>query len=229
MLKTNDNRKCKSCDNQAYKGRRECNACKHKRRKATSKPCRMDGCKRYATSKGLCNEHRRRELIHGSPELGGPEPGALLRWLEEVVENPPTGCALWPFKSITGKGYGTVRYKGRLMGAHRVALILFEGRDPENLHCCHAPVVCHNTLCCNPLHLRFATVGENFADRVKDGTNSKRLSNKQAMSIFNDPRSNREIADSYSLNISTVRNIKVGNTWSALTGKIKRHSSLSKG
>jgi hypothetical protein len=34
----------------------------------------------------------------------------------------------------------------------------------------HLPVVCHNTLCFNGRHLRWASARENFADAVLDGT-----------------------------------------------------------
>jgi hypothetical protein len=34
----------------------------------------------------------------------------------------------------------------------------------------HAPIVCHNKLCCNPAHLRPGTAADNARDRALDGT-----------------------------------------------------------
>lgn len=77
-------------------------------------------------------------------------------------------CILWPFGTNPG-GYGrlwdltTRRYRS----THILAL---ERREPcpEGKQAAHGP--CHNRLCMNYRHLRWATRVENAADRLRDGT-----------------------------------------------------------
>ena len=69
-----------------------------------------------------------------------------------------TPCILWPYAKDKD-GYGMVRYKGKMRGAHRLALGKKLGRDlaPSEwcLHTCHCPS------CVNPDHLMVGDVAEN--------------------------------------------------------------------
>lgn len=82
-------------------------------------------------------------LTNGRPP--GPSPISIYK---RYVENE-NGC--WVWQGSTGRhGYGSVKYKGKTVGAHRVSYILTYGQIPEGLVIDH---LCSNKPCINPLHL----------------------------------------------------------------------------
>ena len=58
-------------------------------------------------------------------------------------------------------GYGWVSYKGKRIGAHRLAWMLTNGPIPPGMEVCHS---CDNGPCCNPAHLFLGTHAENMGD-----------------------------------------------------------------
>ncbi len=79
-------------------------------------------------------------------------------------------CWKWKAAKSTA-GYGNCWVNGQYIGAHRVAWQIANKREPrEGYVIAHAPVICHNKLCCNPLHLSEKTRTENEADKELDGT-----------------------------------------------------------
>lgn len=77
-----------------------------------------------------------------------------------------TGCRIW-MKSCSHQGYGRVRVKGKLKGAHRVAYEEYTGREIQNgLHVLHK---CDTPSCVNPLHLFLGTNNDNVADKMRKG------------------------------------------------------------
>ena len=83
----------------------------------------------------------------------------------------------------------------------------------------------------NPYHLETGTVADNVMDRVIRGRSAfgerngkAKLTAELAKKIFHDERPYPVICAEYGLNKSTVSQIKVGKTWSHVTGKkyIKR-------
>jgi len=72
-------------------------------------------------------------------------------------------CWIWKLY-CTRDGYGQVKFKGKNVGAHRIAFELFHKRKiVEGLFILHS---CDNCKCCNPLHLREGTHQENINDKV---------------------------------------------------------------
>lgn len=88
-----------------------------------------------------------------------------------VAMGPPEVC--WPWRgTVLNSGYGQVKYAGKKYLTHRLAFALSGHEVPGHMNVLHAPVVCHNRLCCNPGHLRLGTTMENIHDQVLDGTAS---------------------------------------------------------
>jgi hypothetical protein len=89
----------------------------------------------------------------------------------------------------------------------------------------HEPETCHNPSCINPRHLRWATDQENAADRIIDGTENRgsrqhqaKLTEEQALRIFNDRRPRNTIAAEFGVSRRCVGAIKTGLSWAWLTG-----------
>jgi hypothetical protein len=187
--------------------------------------CIVNGCDGKHHCRGFCRKHYKRWKRHGDPLGGGkyrPQKGQPLKWLKIMVANPPENCVIWPFgKSM---GYGIIASGDGPVRVHRLALVLYSGRNPK-LFAAHG--ACHNKLCCNPLHLSWSTGKQNSDDRNRDGTmlhgemapNSK-LSNDQVLMIFNMNGSNKSIGDLFGVAGATVWSIKTGRTWSRVTGLI---------
>lgn len=130
--------------------------------------CSVDGCAKPRHSHGLCANHATKLKKYGDPTVSRQAgKGEALAWLREAIRQPGEQCTLWPFGKATS-GYGVVWHEGESKIAPRVALILHSGEDPEEMVVAHGE--CHNRLCVNPLHLRWATRQENVADMERDAT-----------------------------------------------------------
>jgi HNH endonuclease len=84
-----------------------------------------------------------------------------------------TGCWNWK-RGKSSDGYGSVGFRGKTEGAHRVSAILFLGFDPASrLHVLHT---CDNPACVNPKHLYFGTHQDNMRDLTvrRRGVNAKK-------------------------------------------------------
>lgn len=134
------------------------------------------------------------------------------------------GC--WPWTGYRSrKGYGALQIGGYWL-VHRLVFVLSRGREIEP-----GKVIahnCHNRACCNPRHLREATIEENNADRLADGTLLRgekspfaTLTGEQVRAIVQQHRNGVSIgaiARMYGAKHKTIADIVHGRTWQYVTG-----------
>lgn len=157
-------------------------------------------------------------------EAGIGEPrsqSANFKWLRTVVDGEwPSECVEWPFAK-RANGYGTIIWKYRRTTAHRVVCELAHGAAPEpGMHAAHS---CGNRACCNPTHLRWATVRENSADKHNQGTYrfgdacaaSKLKADKvrEIRALLTGKLSLATIGAMFGVCAGTIWDIKTGKTW----------------
>lgn len=148
--------------------------------------------------------------------------------LEEYLSVPEIKAAFW-LKVCTGEpddcwkwegardenGYGFFWCLTKNYRAHRISFFYTYGFFPSiGRH------QCDNPPCCNPYHILNGTKKDNTQDcidrkrfPVGERNGKSKLTAEQVVSIFNDPRSSRDIAKDYGLGKSTVGSIKRGEAW----------------
>ena len=186
--------------------------------------CTVNGCDSQAAAHGYCKAHLYRWQRYGDPLVSKRTFGQL-GWLKDQIANAkPDECIVWPFHK--SRGYGHVRYQGSDVQAHRLALILFTGKDFPDLHAAHGP--CHNRACVNPHHLSWLTAEQNNADKLRDGTyqggvrhHATRLTEQDVLSI-RARRSGgeiyRTIAADYGMTISAIQMICARKVFESVKG-----------
>lgn len=190
------------------------------RNKLRSLPCSVDGCSKPYASKGYCSMHYSRKQrgtdINAIPEDRSSKPLEFLENLDLTV----TGCIRWPF--AMSKGYGSLKARGKSVGAHRYALQYHSGPPAsDELQAAHN---CGNSWCVNPTHLRWATAKENCSDRVTHGTLSRgehrpgtKLRESDVVRIIESEDDARTLAHRHGVSVSSIRGIKKGRKWRHLS------------
>ena len=123
--------------------------------------CAMPGCERPFSAKGYCKLHYERQRV--GTAMAAPIPavtketpiGLRLSMQSELVAS---GCVEWR-GTRTGNGYGSVKYEGQSMGAHRAAYLHLVGPIPDGFEIDH---LCRNRLCINTDHLEAVPKVENI-------------------------------------------------------------------
>lgn len=107
------------------------------------------------------------------PALQDDDRAFLLARFDRLVDRSGGPDACWPWGGAIKRGYGVTHTspsgkRRRLVLAHRVAFEVATGDSPPSVdHWCHDNAECDladdcpHRRCCNPAHLKAATVGEN--------------------------------------------------------------------
>lgn len=140
----------------------------------------------------------------------------------------PDAC--WPWRgNLNRNGYGHYRSAGGTKLAHRIAFILINKKHPKKKLVCHS---CDNRACCNPKHLWMGTPRDNTIDCVRKGRMSghlkSQIGSKNGRAILNENKVRAirkllsdgvrivDIAKQYSVDESTIGNIKYGIRWKGI-------------
>lgn len=123
---------------------------------------------RFAHVKGLPMRFRRGHYLKLHPITKQyPRPSITERFWKNVDKSGD--CWIWT-GATTGNGYGTIRYRGKQEGAHRVAWILTNGDITAGLLVRHS---CDNSLCVRVDHLSLGTTADNSRDAVSRGRQAR--------------------------------------------------------
>ena len=136
----------------------------------------------------------------------------------------------------TDRGYGVYApLPGVLLRAHRVAYALHNGGIDDSMFVCHH---CDNPSCCNPHHLFLGTPKDNVDDMIKKGRKvvtvgeanaMSKLTSDQVRSIFQDLRTNREVAAEYGISPSLVSMIRHRKIWVEKTSDLPNNTRRKTG
>ncbi len=194
-----------------------------------AQPCSVDGCARFKVALGYCNRHYSKFKRFGDPTKGLQQPHAEpVRFLREVImPHEGDACLPWPYATAGSKElpYGSISFENKNWRVNRLICLLKHGVPPKASY-----VAAHNcgfSLCCNPMHIRWATLSENQDDRVSHGTSNRggrnRLPNRGGAKLTdNDVREIREllgklkqseIARLYGVSVTNINSIKLKKSW----------------
>lgn len=123
--------------------------------------------------------------------------GELTEWFFNKLNKLDSGCWEWT-GTTAGAGYGTFKFMNKRIYTHRFALEYKLGRPIENGM--EAGHLCHNMLCCNPVHLYETSHAENMNDMKLAGRQTKGEKNPVSTLTDNQIIEIRALQDLFSRN-----------------------------
>lgn len=183
-----------------------------------TRTCSIEGCNRQHLARGWCRAHYLRWFRHGDPLAGGTPYGEPQEYFRTVViAYNGDDCLFWP--------YGKNVYGYAMMGGEYVSRLVCEeenGPPPsDNLDAAHSCGKGHLG-CVSRRHLSWKTRAENLADKIEHGTDSRgerchfaKLTERDVLAIRAavNHRKQREIAQEYDIDQSTVSDIVRRKSW----------------
>lgn len=122
--------------------------------------CSIEGCEGKVHGRSWCSMHYQRWENHGDP-MGGRERFGTADKAFAARTKRVGDCLEW-MGTRSDDGYGRMRHKGKLIGAHRYAWERANGTIPPGMQIDHR---CRNHACCRVEHLRLATNKQNHEHR----------------------------------------------------------------
>lgn len=184
--------------------------------------CSVEGCDRWHHGNGFCTMHWRRVRKNGSTETTLRERGLALATFKESMVGPfPDSCMIWPH-CRNGSGYGYIWAEGQRFGVHRYTCLVTLGAPPTPEHVAAHSCGNGHLGCFNPLHLRWATTSDNFADKLIHGTHTcgeshprSKITEAQAREIrgLRGVEAQRATADRFGISQQQVSRIQSGKKW----------------
>jgi hypothetical protein len=147
-------------------------------------------------------------------------------WIVAHKDHQDEECLIWPYSRCKKSGAGWSYMNGKSVLAHRLMCRAAHGEPPfPDAVAAHNCGMGHEG-CVNPGHLEWKTQHANIFDKIDHGTMPRgqeawnaKLTNEQALAFYADPRSAKEIAkDHPGIVWQTIQNLKIGKSWSWLTG-----------
>lgn len=144
------------------------------------------------------------------------------RFYSKVTIPNKNGCMEWTGSKFPN-GYGQIKIKGKMMGAHRFSWKLINSHIPEKMCICH---ICDNKICVNIEHLFLGTVKDNCLDKVSKkrsvfGERNGRCVIKESdiqkiRKELSKGIDQRDIAKKYGVAQTTISAIKLKKSWKYL-------------
>lgn len=137
---------------------------------------------------------------------------------ERSAVNEQTGCREW-LLSTNHRGYGQMRWAGKVRRTHRLAWLAERGPIPDGMQVCHH---CDNRRCINVDHMFIGTNADNVADRHRKGRSylgsgerhpDAKLTWEKVAEIRQSSETNRMLAFVYGVSPRTIRSIRHCETW----------------
>lgn len=147
---------------------------------------------------------------------------AMNRLIKNYNERIIKTDSCWEWNGvIANTGYGALKYKGKIVGVHRLSWLIHKGEIPPGDFVLHH---CDNRKCSNPDHLFLGTPKDNTQDMLKKNRNrhcnqlskNAKLTRDKAKIIkklLEDGISQFAIAREYGVSRGTIQDIHRRKTW----------------
>ena len=138
----------------------------------------------------------------------------------KILKPHPTGGVGYLGVSLHKEG------KQKTFNVHALVAAAFLGPTPAGMEVLHGP---EGYLCNTRSNLRYGTKSQNMLDKYRDGTDSRGRKNikwtgvteEAVIAIFNEPvydGCRKMLAEKFNVTESMVKDIRLGKSWSWLTG-----------
>lgn len=195
--------------------------------------CSVPACSSVVRCKGLCEQHYRRMMKHGSPCGGATSPGEVARFYEALLSHTGDECVTWPY-ARGDHGYGTIRRRRKCGIVSRFLCEDIHGSPPSTDY--QAAHSCGNGHlgCVNPRHLSWKTRSDNKADELLHGTRIRgrkfpwaKLTESQVEEILclDEAEKNADIAERYGVSPRTIYSIRHEEKWAWVVPKQEKSNA----